>query len=146
MRHFFMMIVCLICCLSANSAQSPPARHTENLIIVTLDGLRWQEFFRGADETLIDKKNGGVPNVDALRRAYWRETAEERRAALFPFIWGTLAKEGQVFGDPSKNAAAKLTNGLKFSYPGYSEMFCGIADERVDANKPINNPNPSVLE
>lgn len=147
MHRFLIVIVCLVLCFRANSAQHPaPRRQAENLIIVTLDGLRWQEFFRGADETLIDKKAGGVTDVDALRKVYWKERAEDRRMALFPFIWGTVIKEGQVFGDPGKNAAAKLTNGLKFSYPGYSEMFCGVADERVDANKPINNPNPSVLE
>jgi hypothetical protein len=51
-----------------------------------------------------------------------------------------------VFGNPGKQAAAKITNGLKFSYPGYSEMFCGLADPKIDSNAKQANPNLSVLE
>src|SRR5262249_15107544 len=101
-----------------------PPRRAENVIVVTLDGFRPQEFFAGADETLIDAKAGGVPDPVGLRRRYWRDTAEERREALLPFLWKTVATKGQVFGDRSRNAPAVLTNGMKFSYPGYSEMFC----------------------
>src|SRR5262245_59332230 len=122
------------------------SRRTENVVIVTLDGFRWQELFGGADETLLDKKAGGVRAVDDLKNRYWRATAEERRLALMPFFWNTLAKEGQVFGDRSRKAPARLTNGLKFSYPGYSEMFCGFADPAIDSNAKKLNPNLSVLE
>lgn len=123
-----------------------PARRTENVIVVTLDGFRPQEFFGGADESLIDRKAGGVPDVDALKARYWRDDAGGRREALLPFIWGTVAKQGQVFGDASKKSPAKLTNGLKFSYPGYNEIFCGFGDPRVDSNDKVPNPNRSVLE
>jgi hypothetical protein len=122
------------------------APRTQNVIVVTLDGFRWQELFTGADETLLDKKSGGVKDLDGLKRRYWRPSASERREVLLPFFWGTIAKEGQVFGDPSRKAAARSTNGLKFSYPGYSEMFCGFPDPRIDSNDKRNNPNLSVLE
>jgi hypothetical protein len=127
-------------------AEENEARHTENVVIVTLDGFRWQELFSGADETLLDKKAGGVRDVDGLKDRYWRATAEGRRRALLPFFWDALAKEGQVFGDLSRKAPARLTNGLKFSYPGYSEMFCGFADPGIDSNAKKPNPNLSVLE
>ncbi len=126
-------------------ADEPP-RRTENVIVITLDGFRWQEVFGGADETLIEGRFGGVRDVQLMKRRFWRRTAAERRAALLPFFWSTIAKDGQVFGDPAKNAAAKLTNGLKFSYPGYNEMFCGFGDPRVDSNRKRRNPNLSVLE
>ncbi len=119
---------------------------TENVIIVTLDGFRWQEFFHGADETLLDPKAGGIRAMDVLKSRYWRATGDERREALLPFIWNTVAKQGQIFGDRSKQAPARLTNGLKFSYPGYSEMFCGVVDPEIKSNDKINNRNPSVLE
>src|SRR4051794_7810449 len=93
------------------------AQHTQNLVIVTLDGFRWQELFNGADESLLDKKAGGVRDLERLKNRYWRATADERRAALMPFFWNVLAKEGQVFGDPTRKAPTRLTNGLKFSYP-----------------------------
>src|SRR5262249_50794674 len=62
------------------------------------------------------------------------------------FFWKTIAKEGQIFGDRTKQAPARLTNGLKFSYPGYSEMFCGVADPSINSNDKKPNPNLSVLE
>jgi phosphopentomutase/2,3-bisphosphoglycerate-independent phosphoglycerate mutase family metalloenzyme len=123
-----------------------PVRKTENVIVVTLDGFRWQELFEGADESFMDAKQGGVRDVTGLKKRYLRETAEARREALMPFLWGTVAKHGQIFGNPAKKAPARLTNGLKFSYPGYSEMFCGIADPRIDSNSKKDNPNLSVLE
>jgi hypothetical protein len=119
---------------------------TENVIVVTWDGFRWQELFGGADETLLDAKAGGIRDLDGLKRRFWRATADERRRALLPFVWGTIAKEGQIFGDTLRQAPAKLTNGLKFSYPGYSEMFCGVVDERIDSNAKKPNANLSVLE
>jgi len=121
-------------------------QQTENVVIVTLDGFRWQELFAGADETLLDKRAGGVRDPEDLKKRYWRASAEERRLALMPFFWTTLAKEGQVFGDRSRQAPTRLTNGLKFSYPGYNEMFCGFADPAIDSNAKKPNPNLSVLE
>ena len=52
---------------------------TENVIVVTLDGFRWQELFHGADESLLDKGPGGVRDVDGLKNRYWRASPEERR-------------------------------------------------------------------
>jgi hypothetical protein len=35
------------------ATQTPAAHKTENVIVVMLDGLRWQEVFRGADPELL---------------------------------------------------------------------------------------------
>lgn len=110
------------------------------------DGLRWQEVFSGADPALMDRKAGGVADPDGLRRLFWRDTAEERRAALLPFFWSVVARQGQVFGDRRSGSAARVSNGLNFSYPGYSETFCGVADPRIDSNDRRYNPNLNVLE
>ncbi|MFN0199524.1 MAG: AP protein [Planctomycetaceae bacterium] len=117
----------------------------ENVIYVTLDGFRWQELFSGAEERFI-AKDAGVRDVGALRERFWRQTPEERREVLMPFLWQTIVKNGQIFGDPSRECIAKLTNGHKFSYPGYSEMFVGFADPRIDSNDKFPNPNVNVLE
>lgn len=126
-------------------AEAEPARKAENVVVVTLDGMRWQEIFGGADETLMNDKQG-VRDVPALKGRYGRDTAKARREALMPFLWGTVVKEGQIFGNPTRKAPARSTNGLKFSYPGYSEIFCGVADPRIDSNAKRDNPNLSVLE
>jgi hypothetical protein len=135
--------------LCAQPAESPAARPAarataEHVIIVSLDGLRWQEFFTGADRDYFkrDKEgSGGEPE-----RRFWRETAGARRAELMPFLWKTVATHGQIFGDPAAGSVSRLTNGLWFSYPGYSEMFAGLADPRVDSNDKVPNPNVTVLE
>lgn len=116
------------------------------VFLVTLDGLRWQELFGGAEEALIHKDYGGVRDVPATRARFWRETAEERRAALLPFFWKTIAAKGQVFGDPSRNCVARVTNGKNFSYPGYNEILTGAADPRIDSNDKVDNANVTVLE
>ena len=66
--------------------------------------------------------------------------------SCMPFVWTTMAVRGQVFGDPSARSAARFTNGLWFSYPGYSEMLAGVTDPRVDSNRKVPNPNVTVLE
>ena len=122
-----------------------PPRKAENVLVVTLDGFRWQELFTGADDSLMDSRQG-VRDVPRLKERYWRDTPAARREALMPFFWGTVAKQGQVFGNPARKAPARITNGLKFSYPGYSELFCGFADPRLDSNARRDNPNLNVFE
>lgn len=122
------------------------ARGADKLVFVTWDGFRWQEMFAGADESLMNKDVGGVPEVDPLKTAFWRDSPEQRRQILLPFVWNVLAKQGQLFGDPSRQSPATITNGLKFSYPGYNEMFVGYADAGIRSNAKIHNPNINVLE
>lgn len=119
---------------------------TRNVVLVTTDGLRWQDVFRGADEALINKPDGGVADVEGLRKTFWREGVEARREALMPFFWTTIARQGQVFGNADKGSPARVTNGKNFSYPGYNELLTGAADDRIDSNDKKHNPNVSVLE
>jgi hexosaminidase len=119
---------------------------SENVMLVLVDGLRRQEVFTGADESLMNKEQGGVQDVEALKAAYWRSTPEARREVLMPFMWGVVAKEGQIFGNPAKGSIVHVTNGHNFSYPGYSEMIIGFADPRIDSNDKRPNPNVTVLE
>jgi hypothetical protein len=117
-----------------------------NVIYVTWDGFRWQEFFGGAQEPYL-AKDAGVADVEAVRTRFWREELAERRTVLLPFVWNVIAREGQIFGDPERNAPARTANRLKFSYPGYNEMFTGFADdERITSNDKTPNPNVTVLE
>lgn len=118
----------------------------DNLVFVTWDGFRWQELFGGAEEALLSKDLGGVPDVAETRKTFWRDTPEQRREALLPFVWKVVAQQGQVFGDGSRGAASRVTNGKKFSYPGYNEMFVGFADDAVKSNDKIPNANINVLE
>lgn len=122
------------------------APQTERVIFVMTDGFRWEELFSGGESRLMSLDPGGVKDAEGLKREFDRPTAEERRAALLPFIWSVIAKEGQIWGNPERDSIVEVTNGKNFSYPGYSEILCGFADPRIDSNKKIPNPNFTVFE
>ena len=126
--------------LQPGQAQAP----ARNVVVISVDGLRWQEMFTGADRDYFKKERDGA--AGAAEKRFWKPTAEERRTTLLPFIWSTIATKGQIFGDPAKNSRSRLTNGLWFSYPGYNEMLSGAADPRINSNDKVPNPNVTVLE
>ncbi len=123
------------------------AGKTQNVVLIVSDGLRWQEVFTGADPTLLDEKSGGNWLAEPeLKKRYWREDAQARRALLFPFLWGTVAKQGQIYGNQLKGSVAHVTNGKAFSYPGYNEMSTGYPNDAIDKNEFGPNPNATVFE
>ncbi len=117
-----------------------------HVLFVTMDGMRWQELFGGMAPELLTKKEGGVSDPAPMERRFGGATPEARRAKLMPFFWTEVAAKGQVFGDASRGSTARVTNGLRFSYPGYNEMLAGFADPRIDSNNRNWNPNVTVLE
>lgn len=119
---------------------------TRNIVLITTDGLRWQEVFTGAEKALINKQYGGVGDVKGIEERFWRETPEERRAALLPFFWSKIAKEGQIYGNLAKRSSSQITNTMKFSYPGYNEILTGFADPAIDSNAKKPNQNVTVFE
>ncbi len=121
-------------------------RNTRNLLIVTSDGLRWQDVFRGADAGLLTKKGGGVSDEAKTRSLYWRAAKEQRRQALMPFLWSVVSKQGQLYGNRDAGSEANLTNPMLFSYPGYNEMMTGFGDPAIDSNDKKYNQNITVLE
>jgi Type I phosphodiesterase / nucleotide pyrophosphatase len=126
----------------ALEAQRPDRR----IVVVTLDGVRWQEIFGGAARGLITGDSGGVRDTALTLSRYWRQRPEERREALLPFFWRTIAREGQIWGDSTEGSTVRVTNGKRFSYPGYNELFSGAPDDRIDSNDKIPNPNRTVFE
>ena len=119
---------------------------TQNVILITTDGLRWQEVFTGAEDELLNKQHGGVTNVERTKERFWRETAEERRKALLPFFWSKIATDGQLYGNLPGGSSSQITNKMKFSYPGYNEILTGFADPKIDSNDKKPNENFTVLE
>ena len=128
------------------------AQHkTENVIVVMMDGMRWEEIFRGADPELIKTLGPdalGAPKERAAlaEQRYWRTTPAERRQALMPFLWSTVAAQGQLFGNRDLGSDSHVANPLHFSYPGYSETLTGFVDPRIDSNDNKPNPNVTVFE
>ncbi|OJV41680.1 MAG: hypothetical protein BGO25_18610 [Acidobacteriales bacterium 59-55] len=117
-----------------------------HVILVMTDGLRWQEVFRGADESLlVPARYFDGRSVAGLKQEYLAATPEQRREKLMPFLWSTFIPQGQIYGDRDKGSDAFVTNGFDFSYPGYSETLTGHGDPRIDSNDNKPNPNMTVL-
>lgn len=135
---------------NAAVAQAPTAHTTKNVLIVMIDGFRWEEVFHGVDTGLLVKPTpdgmGDPKETAAKARAHYaRSTPTESRRALMPFLWNTIAKQGQIFGNRDLGSDSHVINGLNFSYPGYAETLTGLADPRIDSNANVPNPNPTVL-
>jgi hypothetical protein len=132
-------------------AQALAGHKTENVIVVMMDGMRWEEVFRGADAELTKTQGPealgeGKERAALAEQRYWKAAAAERRAALMPFLWGTVARDGQIFGNRDLGSDAHVANPLHFSYPGYAETLTGFVDPRIDSNDNKPNPNVTVLE
>ncbi len=144
-RILFQAAVLLFVASAALSAAD--RRQTENLILVTADGLRWQEMFRGIDPLLMNAKETGMENAAVLREKLWAESPEERRRLLLPFIWNELARQGAILGSRDKGSSVRVTNRYRVSYPGYAEILTGREqDEAIQGNDPIQNPTETMLE
>jgi hypothetical protein len=131
---------------STSSVFSQVANRAQNVVLITLDGLRCEEVFGGADPRLMTKENG-VEKPDELKEKYWVEDREKRRAMLLPFLWGRC-QEGTAWiaGDLENESLVAVTNGLYFSYPGYNEILSGFPDPAVNSNDKKYNLNTTVLE
>ncbi|MFC3053568.1 alkaline phosphatase family protein [Kordiimonas pumila] len=121
---------------------------TETVILVTIDGVRWQEVFTGVDQAFFDQDAyiAYKKHHADFKEQYGAETPNARRTALMPFLWDVVAKEGQLYGNRNKGSVGTLTNPYHFSYPGYSEILTGITDDRINSNDKVLNPNKTVLE
>jgi hypothetical protein len=112
-------------------AQEGP-RH---LILVTIDGYRWEDLFRGAEPSLVTDERYRARYVDVPDRAQ----------ALTPFLL-SFAREGALIGNRDQSSCARVSNDFWFSYPGYAEMLAGRPNPRARYNAAIPNDDVTVLE
>ena len=116
-----------------------------NLVIITIDGLRWYEVFNGVDESLINNLKY-TKDTAILRMLYWADSEKERRQKLMPFFWSVLAQKGQLYGNRYFDNNVNTSNIYNVSYPGYNEIFTGNTDLLIHSNKKIGNVHQNVLE
>lgn len=132
---FFLCLCCFV--LTSKAA--------DNLVLVSIDGLRWQEVFQGYQDEVLDlaefkQKKAG------LEKQFSGKDAAHKRQKLMPFLWDVLAKQGVLIGNRDLGSNMQVTNDYWFSYPGYNELLTGKADPNIDSNKAIANPNVTILE
>jgi hypothetical protein len=138
--RYIAALILLFLSTGTSLAQEP---ETRNVILVTLDGFRWQELFKGADPAVIsDGKYVLAEDV----QDYWHPEEMERRKLLMPFVWNHIASEGQLYGNREHQNKVNCTNHHLLSYPGYSEMLVGFRHRKVSSNRKIENPHATVFE
>ena len=122
------------------------SQQTENIIIVTTDGFRWQEVFTGMDSAIANNKNFNKGDSGYIFKKYWDNDVNKRRKKLFPFLWSVFSNKGQIYGN--RNAGNKVNNANPywFSYPGYSELMTGYADTAINSNDYPANPHVTLPE
>ena len=117
----------------------------DNAVLITFDGLRWQEVFRGIDENLATHQDYS-PQSDRLMQRFWNESPNDRAEALLPFIHQTVFTQGSYAGNRRDNSCAAVSNDWYFSYPGYSEILTGVVNPSIDSNNKVPNTEATFLE
>jgi hypothetical protein len=132
-----------------SSARTPQAEAVDTVVLLTLDGARHEEIFGGLDVDILRstlKEDQRVEDSPTYQR-FWAPTPDERRRKLMPFFWRLVTEQGSIAGNATLGSEARLTNQMRFSYPGYAELLLGQAfDAEIRSNDPIRNPRETVLE
>lgn len=136
MRRLILALLFLLA-PSLSAAQATDQR----LIVVTLDGTRWQEVFRGPDPALVADKRFTHPDMKETVERTWKTGAE-----LMPFVHSLAAKGGVLTGNRDAGQCMAVTNAMWFSYPGYNEIFTGRADPAIVSNDKLPNRNVTFFE
>ena len=122
------------------------AQKVENVIIITTDGFRWQEIYKGMDSSLANTKKFNQDDSAYIFKKYWANDIAERRKKLMPFLWSVVEKNGQLYGNRQFQNKVDNANRYWFSYPGYNEIFTGYPDTAINSNSYKANPNTNLLE
>jgi hypothetical protein len=88
---------------------------TENIIIITTDGFRWQEVFKGMDSAIANNSKYNQGDSAYIFKQYWSDDVNERRKKLFPFLWSTMVNNGQLFGNRTFGSKVDNMNPYWFS-------------------------------
>lgn len=116
--------------VAAPAQRPPPAPRTDRIVLLVIDGLRWQEVFLGVDPLLGGR--AGLPREEIV-------DAE----VLAPNLHA-LARRGVALGAPS--GAAVLATGPNFvSLPGYTEILTGQAAACHENDCPPHG-RPTILD
>ena len=82
------------------------------VVLIVLDGVRWQEIYRGVDSDLADKSELGGDERGSGRR-------------LMPNLWNLIETRGIALGHPDERGGVEASGPDYVSLPGYAEIFTG---------------------
>ncbi|MEI8073698.1 MAG: phosphoglyceromutase [Bacteroidota bacterium] len=139
------LLISFLCFAFYTECKAQSQSPTRNIIIITTDGFRWQEIFKGADSAILHNVDQ-VKDTALMCQQYWDDSFIERRKKLMPFFWNVIAKQGQLSGNREFKNDVNVKNLYKISYPGYNELFTGSADRTLIPNLAVRNNNINLLE
>jgi hypothetical protein len=100
----------------AEPLESAAFEPSDTVIVLTLDGVRWQDVFLGSDPTL-----GDAPR--------------QSRAASVPELHAALERSGAALGAPGSGSQFEVAGRANWSLPGYNELFSGTARHHCRTNE-----------
>jgi hypothetical protein len=127
--------------LEARTAIASPAvteravddREESGVVLVVLDGVRWQDVFEGADPGLA-RRHGLDPRV-------WSHPRD-----LMPNLHRLVDSDGIAVGAPGRGATMAATGPQFISFPGYLEIFAGKPEPACDRNDCLAVPGRTLLD
>lgn len=127
--------------IEARTAVASPAvmdravrdRDESAVVLVVLDGVRWQDVFGGADPALA-RRHGLEPGP-------WSNPRE-----LMPNLHRFVESDGVAVGAPGRGATMAATGPQFISLPGYLEIFGGKPDPTCDRNDCRTTPGRTLLD
>lgn len=119
---------------------------TENVVLILIDGYRWQELFGGANFDLLNSKKFNTEDSATRFQKYWNANPDERRKKLMPFTWNYIAQHGQLYGNRDPGNKVNVKNPYWISYPGRAEVLSGFVDSSINSNSYPTNTNMNILE
>ncbi|WP_019961555.1 alkaline phosphatase family protein [Woodsholea maritima] len=140
-----MSTLLLTAALGLSSALTPVNTPSEDakVILISVDGVRWEEVFRGPDPELTANEDF-TDRAEQLNADFLSQDDPAR--ALMPFSHDVIAQQGVLIGNRDAGSCGQLSNTMIFSYPGYNEILTGKADPRINSNAKIPNANVTILE
>ena len=93
-----------------------------------------------------NKENGAGEEEEERKKKDWRDTTAGRREEKKKLVRRVEGQQGKNYGKKEKGSVEQVTNGMKFSYPGYNEMSTGYPNDAIDKNEFGPNPNATVFE
>jgi hypothetical protein len=119
------------CAGERHAGEREPGPHpTRNLVLVAIDGTRWQEIFRGVDPELA--RPARVPLLSA--------------AELLPHIHRRLIEGGIAVGAPGIGAPMSASGPEYVSLPGYQELLGGRPASACTSNHCSAVDRPTLLD
>jgi hypothetical protein len=100
------------------------------VVLVVLDGARWQEVFVGGDPQLAAGTGAPAPSADAL----------------MPHLHALVAERGSALGAPGEGPAIAASGPNFVSLPGYTEIFTGRSRHDCADNDCARTHVPTVMD